>query len=543
VVPFVGFCSLLLALMVALAGQSNPAAIDRRSPEYVGNQACAPCHTAIFDSYARTAMARTSGPALPNLIEGSFLHEPSGVRYHIARDDGHARLSYDRASPALHGTQELEYFVGSNTRGRTFLFRIDGFLYQSPINYYTARHVWDMSPGYTELHEMELNHPVDRTCLFCHASRVQAPVRGTVNRYSGEPFLQPGVGCERCHGPGGDHVAGRGTMVNPAKLIAARRDDICMQCHLEGVARIAAPGRAESDFRPGDRLSDDLAIFVRENAARNELGAVSQFEALALSACKRKSGDAMTCTTCHDPHRQVQAADKPEYYRARCLSCHATMSRGHHDDRHDCTSCHMPRRESADIGHTMVTDHRILRTRSEAGHGSSPASDVLGQFGNPAPGTRELGLAYGELALRGVQSATEHARRLLEEAVRDGQTDADVLTRLGSLAQDRGDFEHAQHYYEEAFARDPTRAVPAADIGVFLARAGKLHDAIALWQDTFDRNPYLTALGLNLARGRCASGDASGARAVLQKALAHNPDSAAGRQLLSALTDNACGRQ
>jgi tetratricopeptide (TPR) repeat protein len=528
--------------MAAVSGQSNAAAVDRRSPAYVGNAACAPCHQAIVDSYARTAMARTSGPAQPNLIEGSFLHEPSGVTYRVARDDGHARLSYDRASPALHGTQELEYFVGSNTRGRTFLFSIDGFLYQSPINYYAARHVWDMSPGYTELHEMELNHPVDRTCLFCHASRVQAPVRGTVNRYTGEPFLQPGVGCERCHGPGGDHVAGRGTMVNPAKLSAGRRDDICMQCHLEGIARIAVAGRAESDFQPGDRLSDDLAIFVRENAARDELGAVSQFEALALSACKRKSGDAMTCTTCHDPHRQVQASEKADYYRARCVTCHASMSRGHHEDRQDCTSCHMPRRESADIGHTMVTDHRILRTRSDAGHRSS-ASDVLVQFGNPSPRTRELGLAYGELALRGVQSASERARRMLEEAVRDGQTDADVLTRLGSLAQERGDFARAQHYYEEAFARDPTRAVVAADLGVFLARQGKLQDAIALWQETFDRNPHLTDLGLNLARGRCASGDASGARAVVQEALAHNPDSGAGRQLLSALSGNACGRQ
>ena len=195
----------------------------------------------------------------------------------------------------------------------------------------------------------------------------------------------------------------------------------------------------------------------------------------------------MTCTTCHDPHGQVQASEKTDYYRARCLTCHASMSRGHHDDRQDCTSCHMPRRESADIGHTMVTDHRILRMRSDAGHRSS-AFDVLVQFGNPSR-ARELGLAYGALALRGLQSASEHARRLFEEAVSDGQTDADVLTRLGSLAQERGDFERAQHYYEEAFARDPTRAVVAANLGVFLALQGKLKDAIGLWQQTFDRNP------------------------------------------------------
>lgn len=532
----------LAAFIVPILAQSSTTGDERHSREYVGNAACVPCHKSISDSYARTAMARTSGPALPNLIEGTFLHASSGVSYRVFRDGPHARLSYDRASPPLHGSQELEYFVGSNTRGRTFLFDIDGFLYQSPINFYAARRVWDMSPGYGQLREMELNHPVDRTCLSCHASRVQAPVPGTLNQYNGEPFLQPGVGCERCHGPGGGHVAGRGTMVNPAKSNAARRDDVCMQCHLEGVARIAMAGRAGTDFEPGDTLSDYLAIFVRENAARDELGAVSQFEALALSACKRNSGDALTCTTCHDPHRQVEAVEKAEYYRARCLTCHSGKASGHHDERHDCTACHMPRRESADIGHTMVTDHRILRTLPQPAPRAS-APDVLIQFGNPKPGTRELGLAYGELALRGGRDAGERARQLLEEAVRNGQTDADVLTRLGHLAQDRGDFEQAQHYYEQALARDPTRAVVAANVGVLLARGGKLAEAIALWRDAFVRNPHLTELGLNLARAECDVGDVTGARAVLQRALAHNPDSSAARQLLASLNESACPRR
>jgi hypothetical protein len=116
--------------------------------------------------------------------------------YRVRRAGDVALLSYDRSGPqGLHGTQQLKYYVGSNSRGRTFLFDIDGFLYQSPINYYAAKRIWDMSPGYTQLREMELNHPVDATCLFCHASRVQPPIEGTVNRFARDPFLQPGVGC------------------------------------------------------------------------------------------------------------------------------------------------------------------------------------------------------------------------------------------------------------------------------------------------------------------------------------------------------------
>jgi hypothetical protein len=105
-----------------------------------------------------------------------------------------------------------------------------------------------MSPGYGAHTAMELNHPVDSTCLFCHASRVQPVRNGTVNGFAGRPFLQNGVGCERCHGAGSDHVNGSESMVDPAALTGGRRDSLCMQCHLEGEARIARAGRSEDDY-------------------------------------------------------------------------------------------------------------------------------------------------------------------------------------------------------------------------------------------------------------------------------------------------------
>ena len=75
----------------------------------------------------------------------------------------------------------LTHYVGSNTRGRTFLFQIDGFLYQSPVNYYAARGVWDMSPGYQSLTEMELNHPVMRARHW-RACSATIPIAATRSR-------------------------------------------------------------------------------------------------------------------------------------------------------------------------------------------------------------------------------------------------------------------------------------------------------------------------------------------------------------------------
>jgi hypothetical protein len=122
----------LVAMVTAVPGR--PASAPRlTAPTMVGNDACRPCHRAIYDNYSRTAMARTSGPAFPPL-EGSFRHPPSGVLYRIYREGRTARLSYERtAGASLRGTQDLSYYVGSNTRGRTFLFEIEGYLYQAPI--------------------------------------------------------------------------------------------------------------------------------------------------------------------------------------------------------------------------------------------------------------------------------------------------------------------------------------------------------------------------------------------------------------------------
>ena len=528
----------LFCVSLALAMTGARVAGQRPSTDYVGNDACLPCHKTIVESYAQTAMARTSGPALPALIEGSYRDPVSGVSYRVRRHGARAMLSYDRSTPPeLHGSQELSYYIGSNTLGRTFLFSVDGFLYQAPINYYARKHGWEMAPGDAQLREMELNHPADRTCLFCHTSRIQPRVPGTINHFSGAPFLQNGVGCERCHGPGGEHAAGHGPIVNPAKLTGARRDDICMQCHLEGVGRIAVAGHREADYRPGYTLSDYLAIFVRQDAASDRLGAVSQFEALALSACRRQSNGALTCTSCHDPHVQVSASQRTEFYRARCLTCHSTLAETHHVETRDCTSCHMPRLSSIDISHTMVTDHRILRNPRSQGTAAAPPVTRIVQFNNPSPSTRELGLAYGEVALAGNVSAASEAFRLLQQA---GQDDADVLVRLAYLQQMRGDLDEAQRLYGRALARNPDLAVAAADLGVLEARHGQLAAALNLWRAAFDKNPHLTALGIDLARGLCESGSGDEARAVAQRALRHNPDSSATRQVVSELATNGC---
>src|SRR5271168_4291135 len=94
---------------------------------------CVSCHREIYDRYLRTPMARASGPAIDGMISvpADFVHKPSEVRYRVTDGNGKLYLDYDRPATAnggpLHGREELFYFIGSGTRGRTFLFQREGY--------------------------------------------------------------------------------------------------------------------------------------------------------------------------------------------------------------------------------------------------------------------------------------------------------------------------------------------------------------------------------------------------------------------------------
>ena len=98
-----------------------------------------------------TPMANASGPAASGFIPADFVHSASGVHYRVSDEAGHVWLSYEResASPdkALKGRQELLYFIGSGKRGRTYLFEQSGYWFESPINWYAKKQIWDMAPN------------------------------------------------------------------------------------------------------------------------------------------------------------------------------------------------------------------------------------------------------------------------------------------------------------------------------------------------------------------------------------------------------------
>src|SRR5579884_2092307 len=257
--------------------------------------ACADCHPQIAARWAASPMARSSGVTNPaSEPVGEFVSASSQTRFEIRRAPGALQLVWPGHK------QSLDFYIGSRRMGRSYGFIEDGYLYQAPVGYYALRRAWGMAPGYEHDSTTDMNGPVTAECLFCHAGGMTA-ARGTLNRFRDLSHLE-GVTCERCHGEGSEHSAHprAGNIVNPARLTGSKRDSVCEQCHLSGDVRLELAGRKLSSFRPGEDLSNYVAVFAAASTGR--VGVNSHAEALARSRCKQASGERLWCGTCHDPH-------------------------------------------------------------------------------------------------------------------------------------------------------------------------------------------------------------------------------------------------
>ena len=436
-------------------------------------------------------MARSSGRAAP-LPAVQFT--AAGHRYDIANN----QLRFDG------GSSSIDYFIGSNTAGRTWLREWSGYLFELPVTWYAQNNQWAASPGYEREPYVRLNRAVEPSCLLCHASQVR-PVLGTQNRYGDPPFLESGVSCERCHGPGSAHAANpsKEAMVNPARLDPERRGDVCNQCHLSAEARIEKPNRRFVEYMPGERLAD-YATYLVWSGGRKDFKVTSHVEKLAASRCQIASKGTISCIACHAPHTNANNT------QATCLNCHNSA---HHQDE-SCAGCHMPRTQSADITHGALTDHSIPRV--PAPPAPFTATELVAFFGTADD--RALGLAYAELGdLR--------AKSFL---LRASPADWPVRLRLAVLEADPA---RAAALYESVLKERPGETSALVNLGALYANAGRTQEAAALWERALASNPATEQAAVNLSRIR----PPAEAAAILKRYLELNPASPLARERLKAI--------
>jgi len=214
-------------------------------------------------------------------------------------------------------------------------------------------------------------------CGRCHTTDYDIGYDPDAGTYE-TTWAERAVSCESCHGPGGAHVDhwrrredGPDPIVNPAKLTVDRSNQVCGQCHAEGL--MVDPG-----YRPGDDLfryfdvaglEDDKHLYPDGRA--KEL--IHNFLPNEMTRC-----GPISCSKCHDPHGAGRPGDTHRDVRDNrmCTQCHEDVpEHSHHapgSEGRSCVGCHMPQMV-IEGGHGRVYDHTI----------SIPSAATTDRWGTP----------------------------------------------------------------------------------------------------------------------------------------------------------------
>ena len=315
--------------------------------EFAGSHACQTCHPEIYarqrsSNHAVSLRRARDVPVLISAVPFSRRDRVSGFELKLSRGpDESIRISAENAT-ATSGAA-LEWAFGSGVKGVTPIGRTDaGAWVESRLTWYASLGGIDFTTGASKYDPKDAVQSLGRglspeevtQCFGCHTT-------GYDERSSTPAEDEMGITCERCHGPGLEHVRTAASMAtfNPSALSGFAQAQVCGACH----------GRP-----PQDNEFDALALLER---TPHSVRFPSQ--RIVLSRCFNESVGELACTTCHDPHGDV--ADEAHKFDSSCLSCHNRAARERASvcdvGTTGCSSCHMPKERV--MRHSSFSDHWI----------------------------------------------------------------------------------------------------------------------------------------------------------------------------------------
>jgi predicted CXXCH cytochrome family protein len=338
---------------------------------YVGSAACRQCHAPIYERWSKTRMA--------NVVTDPKVHPE------VVLPD------FSKADPLLTFTlNDVAFVYGSKWKQRYFT--------RVGTDYFPLGAQWDVAHRQWRPYMVQPNtdwwqpfYPADNMqrptgplCDGCHSVNYNAATK-TVAEWN--------VGCEKCHGPGSEHVRrpGPSTIVNPARLDYVRASDTCIQCHSQGQPLTNPIAGRYYDWPVGFHQGSALKDFWK--LEEHTLGETSFTHFAEGSAHKnRMQGNdfvqsvmytrGVTCFSCHDVHGTGNNADLIKPAAELCTTCHgpnspngphaATIEAHTHHQRgsagSECVECHMPKiaQEMADVNVRSHTFRFITPAMTDA---------------------------------------------------------------------------------------------------------------------------------------------------------------------------------
>jgi hypothetical protein len=260
------------------------------------------------------------------------------------------------------------------------------------------------------------NNAVQTMCAGCHLTGWERYQDRTTGQYLARAVNDPAgelnidddpepdeinVGCESCHGPGSEHVAGAGKtglIVNPKLLSAERSSVVCGRCHdrRQGfggpiVGYTQAVDEAGQMARPGISRNELLTKFtdpVKKGPTMRGTGREDniwsddvhsnkphqQYSDFLKSKMYRNDRILVACSDCHDmhgntPNNRFLLHSAEDSTSALCQRCHVVELLSHMEKKLNsrmkgeqtrCIDCHMP--GTANTGGIAGEFGRLLKT-------------------------------------------------------------------------------------------------------------------------------------------------------------------------------------
>ena len=327
---------------------------------YVGSESCEKCHAAVYQRWKKTPMA--------NIVRDPKVH-PDAIIPDLSTNN-----------VAKFAVDQVAFVYGSKWKQRYFT-RVGDDYYPLPVQWDVGNKKWmkyhvadtgaDWWTAYYPSDNMQ--RPTGPTCDGCHSVSYDVHTKQAT---------EWNVGCERCHGPGSEHVAHptRTNILNPDEMDTVASNDTCIACHSQGRPRAGLiEGKAYDwpvGYHAGLRLADywkledntlgqtDFLHYADGTAHKNRMQGNDFVQSVMY-----KHG--VTCASCHDVHGTENYAQLRKPADKLCLDCHgpgspngpreATLEEHTHHKAgsagSQCIACHMPKIETEGVPGSFVRAH------------------------------------------------------------------------------------------------------------------------------------------------------------------------------------------
>ncbi len=358
-------------------------------PKYTGSESCKQCHWREHDSWNHTLHSKFVQPVDEFTVIGDFKRNNSltvsvtGKAPELANKKITSKMFIKDGKYYVNTIgpdgkfrdYEISYVIGINRRQNYITKFPNGELHVLPVEWEDGEKKWEDYNGLERHYPGDGNYWSDAgriwqfKCGSCHVTGMEINYNRDSDSFD-TTWVDLGIGCEACHGPGSNHIIAakdyyekeKETIINPAKLPWKLRAMVCGQCHNWGASTADISPYREGfpkkySFAYGYQVGKPLHLYYEEELDEEKKHHQQYNEWLESSHAEA----GIICSTCHGVH-QEGAHRSPNKSQTKapagtlCEGCHKTLMRKAAHRIHtfgSCISCHMPQTKEHEHSHTF----------------------------------------------------------------------------------------------------------------------------------------------------------------------------------------------